>query len=297
MSLSQREEELLIIHSIYCDRYNTFDSIDGTHFIFRSVPVVLAITLPVTYPDPSHLPEISLDSDGLGISKLQMFQLEMRLNAILQSKPDEPVLFELTEETREFTEGLRDDIRACLEGDEEEEEIYDDVYVDVDDVERRITDNSIVQSHMGSTTIDSIMQRLPSTTKLLHAEIVLRSDLRSKYLKMRRKLQEQATHGLSDRRRKDAAWDEGGKEEIVFHGTPRHNVGSIVRSGFVVPGEKTVDGERVEVRCGSTWGMLSWDCPAQGIYTSPSPDFSLSYTDYTEGGIKNNARLLPGQKL
>ncbi|KAG6832853.1 hypothetical protein H0H87_000207 [Tephrocybe sp. NHM501043] len=109
------------------------------------------------------------------------------------------------------------------------------------------------------------MNRLPSTTKLLHAEVVLRSDLRGKYQAMRRKIQQTATRRLSDRRKQDAAWDELGKEEIVFHGTPRHNVGSIVRSGFIVPGEKTVEGTKVEVRCGSTWGRTIAQAGSKGI--------------------------------
>ncbi|KAG6917221.1 hypothetical protein DXG01_003335 [Tephrocybe rancida] len=280
MSLSEREEELLIIQSIYCDAYNTFEAVDDTHFIFRSVPIVLSLKLPLSYPDPSHLPEISLDSDGLGVSKLQMFQLQMRLDSILQSKPDEPVLFELTEETREFTEGLRDDIKISYE--EEEEDVDEDMYDDINDPDRRITDQSIVQTHMGSTSLADIMSRLPPTTKLLHAEIVLRTDLRRNYEAMRLKIQQQATRDISDRRKKDAVWDQFGKEEIVFHGTPRHNVGSIVRSGFVVPGQQTVDGEKVHVRCGSTWGMVG----------------QRFYTDVTTAGIKQRGRrLLPGQKL
>ncbi|KAG6917220.1 hypothetical protein DXG01_003334 [Tephrocybe rancida] len=302
MSSSEREEELLIIQSIYCDAYNTFEAVDDTHFVFRSVPVVLFLTLPLSYPDPSHSPEISLDSDGLGVSRLQMFQLQLRLDSILQSKPGEPVLFELTEETREFTEGLRDDIKIAFE--EEEENVYADMYVDVNDAEKRITDHAVVQKHMGSTTLESIMSRLPSTTKLLHAEVVLRTDLRAKYQARRRTIQQQATHNILDRRKKDTVWDELGKEEIVFHGTPRHNVGSIVRSGFVVPGQKTADGERVGVRCGSTWGMVGQilltctdaECPSTHREYTPRLNQD-SVSDSTSGGVRRGRRLLPGQKL
>jgi hypothetical protein len=42
----------------------------------------------------------------------------------------------------------------------------------------------------------------------------------------------------------------------VFHGTLRQNVGSIVASGFVVPGKPTRAGDSVEVRCGTTWGQV-----------------------------------------
>ncbi|KAF5385950.1 hypothetical protein D9615_002665 [Tricholomella constricta] len=281
MPPQEREEELLVVQAIYCDPFNTFEAVDDTHFRFHSVPIVLSITLPLTYPDPLQQPEISIDSEGLGVSQLQMFQLRMRLEAILQSKPDEPVLFELTEETREFTEGLRDDVKVCLE--EEEEDVVEDDWLNhhTDDFDRRVVDHSIAHSHMGSLTIQTIVSTLPKSTRLLHAEIVLRIDLRRRYLDMQRKIQQDATRGINDRRAKDTAWDRYGQETIVFHGTLRRNVGSIVRSGFIVPGEKTATGEHV-----------------QGIYTSPDPDYSLSYTDWTpEGGVKGRRRLLPGQKL
>ncbi|GLB45088.1 hypothetical protein LshimejAT787_1901660 [Lyophyllum shimeji] len=287
----QREEELLSVQSIYCDAYNTFEALDETHFRFRSVPIVLSITLPLSYPDPTQLLEVTVDSDGLGVSPLQIFQLRMRLESIVQSKPDEPVLFDLTEETREFTEALREDVRVCLEeeDEEQEEEQVWEHYNMAEDSTNRVTDHAIVRGHMGQSRIEGIMSRLPPTTKLLHAELVLRTDLRQQFLQMQRKIQQVAAHGTHDRRARDAAYDRFGKEEIVFHGTLRQNVGSIVRSGFVVPGGKTATGEVVDVRCGSTWG--------QGIYTSPDPEYSLSYADHTEGGVKGHRRLLPGQKL
>ncbi|KAG6843713.1 hypothetical protein H0H93_000307, partial [Arthromyces matolae] len=130
-----REEEIEVIRSIYCDAVDIFETVDDTHFIFRSHPVVLFLTLPLSYPDStSQSLEIMLDSEGLGISRLQLFELQMRLDTIIQSKPDEPVLFELFEETREFTQGLRQDIETYLE--EEEEEIDEDIYADMDDLER-----------------------------------------------------------------------------------------------------------------------------------------------------------------
>lgn len=133
---SEREEEILSVQSIYCDAYNTFEVVDSTHFRFRSEPIVLSITLSLSYPGPSHSPEISIDSEGLGVSRLQIFQLQMQLETIIESKPDEPVLFDLTEETREFTEGLRDDIRVSLEG---EVEIDDDIWQeDFTDVDQRV---------------------------------------------------------------------------------------------------------------------------------------------------------------
>ena len=58
-----------------------------------------------------------------------------------------------------------------------------------------------------------------------------------------------------------------GKVDLACHGTPKQNVGSIVRRGLQVPGEDS----GVGVRCGSTWG--------KGIYLSPSPAFAMGYSD------------------
>lgn len=61
------------------------------------------------------------------------------------------------------------------------------------------------------------------------------------------------------------------KTHTTFHGTKRQFVPSIVRHGFLVPGvQNPTSGEEQLVRCGSTYG--------RGIYSSPSANFSLSYT-------------------
>ncbi|KAG6861920.1 hypothetical protein C0995_009870 [Termitomyces sp. Mi166 len=139
---------------------------------------------------------------------------------------------------------------------------------------------------MGPTTLEGIMSRLPSTTKLLHAEIVLRTDPRSNFMNMRRKIQQNATQHISDRRKKDGASDEFGKQEIAFHGTPRRNVGSIVKSGFVVLGQKTANGEKVVVRRGYTWGMVD-----------TSFNVRKKLLNKAKGAGKSRRRRLPGQKL
>ncbi|KAF8070017.1 hypothetical protein FPV67DRAFT_996493 [Lyophyllum atratum] len=152
-----------------------------------------------------------------------------------------------------------------------------------------VTDLALVQSHMGSRTIEKIVSRLCKSDQPVHAEVVLRSDLRERYLKMRQEMQQAATQRLPDRREKDVMW-EYGQEEIVFHGTSYKNVGSIVRSGFVVPGQRAASGKAIGIRCGTTWG--------QGIYTSPSPSYGLRYANYAyKDGMKGRHRLLPGQKL
>ena len=67
---------------------------------------------------------------------------------------------------------------------------------------------------------------------------------------------------------RDEIVDKLTQTKVVFHGTLRRHVGSIVQSGFVIPGRKTVAGQEVEVRCGATFGV--------GTYTSPELTYSLS---------------------
>ncbi|KAI9152232.1 hypothetical protein HJFPF1_09459 [Paramyrothecium foliicola] len=62
--------------------------------------------------------------------------------------------------------------------------------------------------------------------------------------------------------------------KLTWHGTHRQFIPSIVRHGFSLPGRVHADtGVAHEVRCGSTYGL--------GVYTSPDPMFSVSYTGST----------------
>jgi hypothetical protein len=108
--------------------------------------------------------------------------------------------------------------------------------------------------YMGGKDILGIMKELGPEIKLMHAEVVLRADLVKRFNDQRAILQAKHTKRLRGRRAKDAAADDMAKIEVVFHGTLRKHIGSIVRSGFVIPGKRTKDGETVGVRCGSTWG-------------------------------------------
>jgi hypothetical protein len=113
--------------------------------------------------------------------------------------------------------------------------------------------------YMGTKSVLGIMEELGPSIKLIHAEVVLRRDLLERFKKQRDVLRQRRMPRLRDRRARDAAADEISKVEVVFHGTLRRHVGSIVRSGFVVPGTKTREGETVDVRCGSTWGKGEFD--------------------------------------
>lgn len=129
------------------------------------------------------------------------------------------------------------------------------------------------------------MEELGSSIKLLHAEVVLRRDLLQRFKTQRDVLRHRRIQHLRDRRARDAAADEMSKLEVVFHGTLRRHVGSIVRSGFVVPGSQTMEGDTVSVRCGSTWGKgksdeenilrLNLKVVDAGTYVSQDPSYSL----------------------
>ncbi|KAJ6257851.1 hypothetical protein Dda_7640 [Drechslerella dactyloides] len=78
---------------------------------------------------------------------------------------------------------------------------------------------------------------------------------------------------LADRRAREALADVLVTPKCTFHGTQRHAIANIIRHGFLRPGDTDPSTDTpLGVRCGSTYG--------RGIYTSPSPRFSLLYSGY-----------------
>jgi hypothetical protein len=132
-------------------------------------------------------------------------------------------------------------------------------------------------------TPQDICTEIPPSYRVLHVEEVIRGNLAAAFdmhrQTLREKLTKQPYHVL--KRFVPPPHDSGRKEDLVeylsqprvtFHGTQRHFVPSIVRYGFLIPGDKNPGtGAEHGVRCGSTYG--------RGIYSSPNADFSLSYTD------------------
>jgi Poly(ADP-ribose) polymerase catalytic domain len=68
---------------------------------------------------------------------------------------------------------------------------------------------------------------------------------------------------------------------LTFHGTRRKYVGSIVRYGFLKPGDRmgSTD-ESLEVRCGGAYG--------RGIYSSPSASFSITYVGSSATAVRDS---------
>ena len=145
-------------------------------------------------------------------------------------------------------------------------------------------------------TPKEICAKISDRIRVLHVESVLRSDLAERFFacraRMRQRLRSRSKaellrcvpyNALTERQKED-------KEEMVewlttprltFHGTSRNIIHSIVRYGFTKPGGKIGDtGLELDVRCGSTYG--------RGIYSSPSPGFSLAYSGSDARPTKKN---------
>ncbi|KAI1461391.1 ADP-ribosylation [Annulohypoxylon moriforme] len=142
-------------------------------------------------------------------------------------------------------------------------------------------------------TPQEICSQIPSNYRVVHVEEVLRVDLVARFHARQRKMRSELSKVkaielrkyvppiLHSTGRKDVWLEHLVKPHVTFHGTSRQFVPSIVRHGFLQPGGKRPGTEELhEVRCGSTYG--------RGIYSSPDPVFSLSYTGNSCHATKPN---------
>ncbi|KAI1842003.1 hypothetical protein JX266_011758 [Neoarthrinium moseri] len=135
-------------------------------------------------------------------------------------------------------------------------------------------------------TTEQICAEVPSAFRVLHVEQVLRGNLAQAFYnrqeELRRELDRQSLRTLRrhvpaqlqrSQRREDLV-EHLARPRLTFHGTQRQFVPSIVRHGFLAPGARNPGTAAAhEVRCGSTYG--------RGIYSSPSAEFALSYSDWS----------------
>ncbi|KAI1409432.1 hypothetical protein F5Y13DRAFT_170412 [Hypoxylon sp. FL1857] len=158
--------------------------------------------------------------------------------------------------------------------------------------ESQILTISDVAKHYLQETPQEICSRIPSNYRILHVEEVIRVDLARKFQakqeEMKEKLMKQPHGALlkcvppsQQSRRKEVLVEHLVTPKVTFHGTARQFVPSIVRYGFLKPGKRNPGTNEVHgIRCGATYG--------RGIYSSPNPDFSLSYTGNTCHATKPN---------
>ncbi|KAK4555170.1 hypothetical protein LTR86_007936 [Recurvomyces mirabilis] len=144
--------------------------------------------------------------------------------------------------------------------------------------------------------------------RILHVEPVFGDDLVVKFLlkkaEVKEKLMQMSFESLrrciSSRQRnadripndKEAFADYLTQPQVTFHGAPRHVVSSIVRYGFLIPGQKIgFTGKILDVECGSSFGV--------GIYSSPNASYASCYGrssgEYTTGFTSPSS--VPGFRL
>jgi hypothetical protein len=190
------------------------------------------------------------------------------------------------------------------------------------DVTTAIPNQAIFDNPLGAdlaTIDDSAFHLLGKTVKelcepfqddglrILHVENVLRNDLVSRFRRRQNQMLDQLMRcnhhqlrqcvpnntiprGSALDNRDDLA-RELCRPRATYHGTSRYNVSSIVRWGFVLPGQKAGD-RAVEIAYGSSFG--------RGIYTSPDPQYALSYSRWSEefsGFTKTRLEDVPGLRL
>jgi hypothetical protein len=134
-------EELECLQAIYADSpHETLDldtpidlSFDSLSVKFTSTPVLLRFNLPPGYPKESPT-DLHVDSLGIGMSRLQLFEMQLRLGSIIEARQGELLLFDLTDEVCAFAAGLRGDICDTIgeEDDDDDDEEYCDLEEPVD---------------------------------------------------------------------------------------------------------------------------------------------------------------------
>jgi hypothetical protein len=125
-------EELECLRAIYAQSPHDFlefeepaSDLSGNMFSFSvkfsSFPVSLSFKLPKEYPEESPS-DTHIDSQGVGMSRLQLFELRLRLGSVMAEKRGELVLFDLTDEVCDFAARVRGDIYDAIDDEEDEEE-------------------------------------------------------------------------------------------------------------------------------------------------------------------------------
>lgn len=169
-----------------------------------------------------------------------------------------------------------------------------------------LTVNDTAKFLLGQSITD-ILAGLPEQLRVLHVEAVVRDDLVSKFTQKRKEMRDRLTTlGAGELRKcidkkqlrrngQDSVQDMADilcTPKVTFHGAPRHLMQSIVRYGFVVPGQKIGDtGVDNTISCGASFGV--------GIYSSPSIEFASTYARDFSGwghGWQNPADV-PGMRM
>jgi hypothetical protein len=266
---SLRREEYESLKAIYADDHIEFKEWESRFgFSIQINKSRLELVTGPRYP----LLEAPLNIILTGLSLHDSVRIADTLTVLAESKRGSIMLFDLIEEARVMT--------ASVETDETDETL--------DTSQRRLSiaaanlhgwEDYDATPYMKGVTLQMISQRLrKDNVTILHAELVMNFRLVSRFENMRLT--------FTEKYRRNTDLDQPLSTEVVFHGTQRRFIPSIISRGFIKPGDVMNDnGDILHVRCGSTYGA--------GIYTSPDPRFSMSYSDVSTF----SDRQILGQKL
>ncbi|TKA76875.1 hypothetical protein B0A55_03197 [Friedmanniomyces simplex] len=158
--------------------------------------------------------------------------------------------------------------------------------------------------HLLGQSIADICDDLPDYLRILHVEPVFRNNLVGGFLARQKEIhqdvlalqtnelrrlfssQEVKSRRLADD--KEGLADTLAQPRVTFHGAPRHVISSIVRYGFVLPGDRIgKTNQSLHARHPSTFGA--------GIYSSPDPEYASRYMDFGYGRQRSLRACVPSQ--
>ena len=172
-----------------------------------------------------------------------------------------------------------------------------------------LTVNDTAKYILGQSITD-ICKDFPEELRILHIEPVFRADLVSRFLQRRLDLKAELMSVPYNQLRKSVTKKQIHSGEVVdtqdgiaeylctpritFHGAPRHVISSIVRYGFLIPGQQIgKTGAQVSMASGAFYGV--------GIYSSPSIEFASFYGRWSPGSGGDldffNPSQIPGFRM
>ena len=203
-------------------------------------------------------------------------QITDALMDLAESKRGSMMLFDLIEEARCLLRYIADGrpvaITVSINGER--------IKIPVSDLAIARCAELDAKPYMDGITLEMVARRLAEdNVTIIHTELVMNPRLIARFEAMRGYLRRRYPRDII-RKENFLATD------LVFHGTRRKFIPNIISRGFVKPGDLiNENGDRLQVRCGSTFG--------RGIYTSPEPRYSMSYSDTSD----TSKGRIPGEKL
>jgi hypothetical protein len=258
------------------------------------------------------LPRILVDPLRRRLRHILAWPLESRLDM----KGFAMILLRLVEEAAGITqdwkmlvakrEGKQDsELKGWNVKDVKWKEVVQNIYENPVGADLDTVDNS--GDDILGTSIKDLCEQFPEEYRILHVEPVFRSNLVNRFREQQRIMYEQMCEMSHSELRqcvprekiesnsplntKENLAAELCKPVVTFHGTNRHVVSSIVRHGFIKPGDRIgKKGETLDIRCGASFGI--------GIYSSPSAEYALWYSRMSEwDGEITRVEDIPGMRI